>query len=344
MKCIILLTDYKGFFGSKQKSKIYRGGMDISRITDFFSKSGYQTTIMPLNEVTNTKYDKEKAIFIYTSAEDKSGLYKSFIEDIIFHLEEQEYKVIPAFRFLKAHNNKVAMELLRSRCQNNDINSLQSQVFGSLNDLTKSMIKFAYPVVVKKAAGAMGRGVFLAKNEEELKKFAKKASGSFCLKHDVKEILRKMKYRNKYFPESFYRNKFILQNYIPDMKNDWKVLVYWNKTYVLFRGNRKNDFRASGSGNFEFKKKLPEGLLDYALSVRNYFNVPHISLDIGFDGKRFHLFEFQFLNFGTTTLEKAPHYYEKIAGTWRLVTGESDLEEIYVDSIVNFIRTKKYLA
>jgi len=49
-----------------------------------------------------------------------------------------------------------------------------------------------------------------------------------------------------------HRSKFIVQEFIPDLSNDWKVLVFWDKYYVLRRKNRPNDFRASGSGLFSF--------------------------------------------------------------------------------------------
>ena len=70
------------------------------------------------------------------------------------------------------------------------------------------------------------------------------------------------------------------------------------------------------------------------------FNVPNISLDIGFDGKQFHTLEFQFLYFGTTTLEKSPFYFEKNGNSWDIVDKSLCLEEVYVESIVHYLREK----
>lgn len=340
-KHIILLTDYKDIFGSKQYSHIYRGGMDIARIIELFNKDGFHATIRPISEVPNTNYDKNNTFFIYTSSEDKFDLYKSYIEDIILHLDQLEYHVIPKYLYLRAHNNKVSMELIRSQYKNNFINSISSQVFGSLDELYVSKIDFSYPVVIKKAIGAMSRGVFLANNYSELIKYAKKASQSFNILHDLKEKLRKVKYRNKYILESPFRNKFIVQSFIPSLNNDWKVLVYWNKVFILYRGNRKHDFRASGSGCFEFKKEIPEGILDFAFSVRRIFDVPNISLDVGYSKGKFYLFEFQFINFGTTTLEKSPFYFEKINNNWELKEDNSVLEDVYAYSIINFLNNSE---
>ncbi|GAP42361.1 protein containing ATP-grasp domain [Lentimicrobium saccharophilum] len=334
---IFILTDYKGFFGSKQKAKFYRGGMDLDKLSACFSKYGIQVTISSFTRLEVKNVDKESTLILYTSSEDKHGFYKDFIEDIIFHLDQVGYNLLPSYACLKAHNNKVAMELLRERSTMESIKTIHSAVFGTLDELIAQADNFIFPVVIKPASGAMSRGVSKAENPKELVNIAKKISRSFNLKHNLKELLRNIKYRKSYVRESFYRSKFIVQNMIKNLGNDWKVLVYGPQIYVLQRNNRKNDFRASGSGDFLFTKELPDGMLDFAQSVRNYFNVPHISLDIGFDGKRFHLIEFQFINFGTTTIEKSPFYFEKFEGKWIVKEGYSDLEKVYVTSLMSYL-------
>jgi len=338
---IIILTDYKGFFGSKQKSRIYRGGMDLEKIFNYFNDYGYTVKIMNFCNINYEEIVKEKPIILYTSSEDKEGFYKSFIEDIIYHLEQSNLLVIPKYVYLHTHNNKVAMELLRQRCKYNPIHTIHSKVFGSLDELKQNMHHFNYPVVIKSALGAMSKGVAKATNPKELLSKAKKISRSFDILHDIKELLRKIKYGNKYKRESLYRKKFIVQNFIEGLENDWKVLVYDKKCYVLFRRNRKNDFRASGSGRFIFTKNIPSGILDFALKIKDYFNVPNISLDIGYDGDKFHLLEMQFLYFGTLTIEFSPFYFELYNGKWLIKEEKSDLEKVYVDSIVKFLIENK---
>mgnify|MGYP001057561605 FL=1 len=337
-KNIVLLADYKGFFGSKQKSVIYRGGMDIPKINQLFLEKGYEVKTMEISSIDYAYLQQKNPYIIYTSSEDKHNFYKSYIEDIVFDLEQRGFQLIPNYACLKAHNNKVAMELLRSRSGFDKIQSIQSNTYGCYEELLKEHID-KFPLVVKTASGAMSRGVAKAENKKELLKVAKALSISFDMKHDFKEILRKVKYRHAYRKESFNRSKFITQNLIAGLANDYKVLVYGNKAYVLYRGNRKNDFRASGSGKFNFVEDLPQGMLDYAYSIKEFFKVPHISLDIGFDGTNFHLIEFQFIYFGTTTLEKSPHYFlwDKDKKIWSIIKETSDLEEVYVHSIIDYI-------
>ena len=80
--------------------------------------------------------------------------------------------------------------------------------------------------------------------------------------------------------ESYHRKKFIIQSFVPDLKDDWKVLVYNEKYYVLNRKIRKNDFRASGSNIFDFEKDPPEGLLEFSKNLYEEFDVPYASFDI----------------------------------------------------------------
>lgn len=337
MKSILILTDYKGFFGSKQLSPIYRGGMDLDKIISCFRDHGIEARVVSFSEGVPMRIEKENTYILYTSSEDHEHRYKSFIEDILLDLEQRGLHIIPSFACLKAHDNKAAMELLRARTNFPEIQTIRSRVFGTLEELKQAAGELEYPVVVKTHAGAMSRGVAKADNADELIRSAAKFSRSFSLRHDLKELLRKVKYRNRYVKESFHRSKFVVQNLIPGLKNDWKVLVYGSRCYALRRDNRDNDFRASGSGKFHFSRDLPAGMLDFALSVRKHFNVPHISLDIGFDGAKFHLIEFQFINFGTTTIEKAPHYFINSPSGWVIIESKSDLELVYAESILDFI-------
>ena len=346
LKRIIIITDYKGFFSSKQFSKIYRGGLDLSLLKKYFYESGYKVEIINYAQLQFKSYQikKEKPFILYQSSEDKNSFYKSFIEDVIYDLEKSGVKTVPKYEYLKAHNNKVSMELLRLRSGIEEIQSIQSKAFGSLEEIVDQKEKFNYPLVIKKAAGAMSRGVALVRNSGELLRIAKKISSSFSLKHDIKEVLRKIKYGKRYIRESFYRDKFVVQNLIDSLDNDWKVLVYGDKIFALYRGVREGDFRASGSGKFIFKKKLPEGMLDYAWKVREKFNVPHISLDIAFDGNKFHLIEFQFIMFGTTTIEKAPHFWHKKGQEWFFIPEKAILEKCYSESVIQWIERNNKLC
>ena len=121
------------------------------------------------------------------------------------------------------------------------------------------------------------------------------------------------------------------------MNNDWKILIFGDRYYILYRGVRKNDFRASGSGKFYFNRELPRGILDYAENIFRKFNVPNLAIDVGYNDDKFYLIEFQMIYFGTTTIEKSPFYYTKEHSKWGLHDEKSELEKTYVYSIVKYI-------
>lgn len=317
--------------------------MDLKLITSYFEKFGYETKIYNFSQIDFRKNNYKNCLFIYTSQEDLGQHYKSYIEDVVLGLELQGAILIPSYNLLKAHDNKVFMEIIRNGLNNNLVNNIKSYHFGSLEELKNSSINFDYPVVIKKYAGSMSKGVFLANSEDDLHKKARKVCRSVHFFSDFKDLLRPIRH-NGYIEESRFRNKFIVQQFIPNLKNDWKVLIYGNRFYILYRGVRDNDFRASGSGKFIFDNDnlIPDGLFNFAEKAFNSFNVPNASFDICYDGSNYYLTEFQFIYFGTTTLEKNNCYYIKDNNNkWVKIIEQIELEKVYVDSIINYLNKNR---
>lgn len=337
MKEVIALTDYKGYFESKYNAIPYNSGMDKELLRKYFSASGIALTFMNFAEVSNHDFGFWKGrVVIYTSSEDTGYHYKSFIEDIVAYLELSGARVIPAHKYLRANNNKVFMELLRKSFENDKMNSMSAKVFGSLEEAEKAMPVLSYPLVYKQAAGAMSEGVGLAKTESELRDGIKKIARTKNLFQEWWEKGRGFKYSD-YIQQSKFRNKFILQSFVPGLSGDYKVLVFGSKYYVLKRDTKKDDFRASGSGIRNYVKEIPEGMLAYAGMCFETLDVPCASLDIAFDGKRFYLIEFQCLYFGSYTLTYSDFYWHrKENNVFTLTNGKSVLEEEYVRSMIEF--------
>jgi hypothetical protein len=127
------------------------------------------------------------------------------------------------------------------------------------------------------------------------------------------------------------------------LTGDYKVLVYWDRYYVLHRDNRPNDFRASGSGRFTYPKEPPFGLLAFARRVFEHFQVPMISLDIAMAADTPLLVEFQFIGFGTYTIEKSDWFFQWAGERWERVTRPSVLEAEAVRSITIYVEVKGLL-
>jgi hypothetical protein len=331
-KLITMLVDYNNHFYTSVLLK--NETMDIEAIRGYFAGHGYDLVVKQFKDVDFLKENYSGQPVLYQSSEDRDLFYKSYIEDILLGLQIQGARLIPDFYAFRAHHNKVFMEIMRDLNPNQQIKNISSKGFGALEEFKNDLPNHTGPVVMKPAAGWGSQGVRLLKSDPEKIKHAEKISRSIHWVDALKNLYRDYRYPF-YAKRSNHRQKFIAQTFVPGLSNDYKVLVYAEKYYTLMRRNRKDDFRASGSGLFEFPplEALPPGLLDFARSVFNSFSVPIISLDIACDEKAFYLLEFQFLQFGTYTLIKSPFYALKENDDWRMVKATSNLEEEFVNSV-----------
>jgi glutathione synthase/RimK-type ligase-like ATP-grasp enzyme len=344
---ILLVTDYRNYFYSSTKA--WDVCMDVKKIAAQLSNWGAIVTVCRYDEIDFAKENYSGYFVLYQSSEDPGLHYKSYIEDVLLGFVLQGAILIPRFSLFRAHHNKVFMEVLRNISQFNDLKNIESKYYGTYEEFVAHKQFFNGSYVLKPSAGALSSGVTLFNAQRDSLSKIAKISDTSTLFEKVKQIVKKM-VRSAQHIKSIHRGKFVIQNFIPGLKHDYKVLVYGTKYFVLHRKVRNNDFRASGSGLFNLPVEVPEGLLDFAEKLYIYFDVPFISLDIAHDGEKYIAIEFQFVMFGNITLEQSKHHFTKKAGMWTLVSGTSDLEEVFSRSIVQYIdrlshevTTKKYL-
>ena len=336
-RTIYALIDYKGNFESKYNAIPYKSGMDKNLLKKHFSALDFEIVFIPFSEVINypNNFWGDKMV-IYTSSEDTGYWYKNFIEDIVYYLELSNAKVIPSFKYLRANNNKVFMELIRHSLNDERVQNISSKVFGTFEEMNRVLSSFTYPLVYKLAAGAMSRGVGMAHTQKGLINKIKKISRTEQYFREYWEKGRALKYSG-YIQESKYRKKFIIQDFKDGLNGDYKILIFGEKYYVLKRDAKKGDFRASGSGIRNFVKEIPNGILEYAYLCLKTLDVPNISIDLAYDGESFFLLEFQCVYFGSYTLTYSDFYWKRTENNnFELIEGKSNLEEEYVRSIVKF--------
>lgn len=350
MEKIILFTDYRNSFYSRMG--LQENGFDLSKLKEYFYLEGFDLNILQFCDINFNDNIFNGTPVLYTSLEDPGLYYKYFIEDIVLGLEMAGAWLIPCFYYLRAHHNKVFLEILRKNSGLGEINNLDSCFYGVPSECEARATNLPYPLVLKPAAGAMATGVTLVKTVSELTETIDKISKIErpllsevinILRPYVRKIKKLLRPDIKFDTLVPYRQKFIAQQFVDGLANDYKVLVYGGQYYVLKRENRKNDFRASGSGLFSYPRILPDGLLNYSKKIIEHFDVPYISLDIVHDGSAFFLIEFQFLMFGTYTLEKSTFYFQQIADEWVKVCGVSEIEKEFVRSVCDYIRRKRHL-
>lgn len=344
MKDIYLLCDYKGRFGSKYHDNPYRSGLDKGLLKKYFEDNGFNTIFLKFNDV-DFRIDKLRdQIVLYTSSEDRGFYYKSYIEDVIYGLEIIGACVVPSYRYLRANNNKVFMEIIRLSSRNDRITNINSRIFGTYEEFMDKIKYFDKHCILKKAEGACGRGVYLANTSRKLYKIAKKISRTRNITYELWDFARFLKHRS-YTRDSRYRSKFIIQDFILGLKNDWKIYIFGKRYYIFYRPILEGrDIRASGGGykNYLYGNKalMPEGIFDFAKSVFDSLDVPYASLDIAFDGKVFYLFEFQCVYFGMAGVFLSNEYFINKSSQWIAVSEKLGQEQVYVDSITEYLKNK----
>ena len=340
MNKIILLTDYKGRFGSKHDDSPYRSGMDLMLLKRAFGEEGYDVEFIPFSQVRpgdGTWKDKK---VLYTSSEDPGLSYKQYIEDIVLALSYAGADVIPRFEFLRANNNKVFMELLRDLLPEDKRGNLVSTHYGTIEELAAHRDDILFPVIVKGYYGAMGRNVFLAHDYDELMKIiSRKIASKTAFRLWIKEYLRQWKHSG-YLRDSFHKERFIIQKFIPGLKNDWKVYYFGEKAFVFNRPVfARREFRASGGGYDNYKYGIaagaPAGMLNFGWKIFRELRVPNASMDIAWDGSNFFLLEFQCLYFGTAGILKkySKECFLKDGREWKVAGNDGNIEKIYAESV-----------
>lgn len=331
-KEILIITDYKGAY----RQDISRSqGIELDKMKDVLKKADFIVEEIKYNDLLKRglKQIKNK-IIVYTSSENIE--YKEYIKDIMYELAKENV-LVPRYDLLMCHEDKIYQEILKESL---GIYSLDARIYATLRDIEGDMSKIKFPIVIKKSVGAGSISVYKANNEKELKKKIKKMNrGRDYWEFYAKALYKKVKGNLSpyYFEDEKYFGRYVLQEFVPDLENDWKVLVFGNKYYALKREVRKKDFRASGSGKFSFE--IPEiEVLDYAKAIYEKMDVPFLSLDLCMDrNKKVYLIEFQGLHFGPYTLIRSPHYFVEKNG-WEKIEKESSLAETYGEAIIEYLK------
>jgi hypothetical protein len=323
--------------------------MDVQKISDLFREKDYHVQVLKFSALDlNINY--RGYYILYQTSEAPGAFYKRYIEDLIYFLEKQGANVMPCHEYLKAHHNKVFMELLRMKFVDDSLKTIISTCYGSWVDALN--YNKGFPAVIKHSSSSAGVGVFLAHNRKEYKKFVKKAGRvimassladliTTCFKNLIKKGFKLLYPSRKgyvRYDTSPISSALVVQNFIPGLSGDYKVLYFGGRFYCMYRKNRRNDFRASGSGMFfEVPAEELEGILTFARKLTLEIDFPILGMDIGFDGRSYHLIEFQMIDIGTSALQRSKFWHEYIDGKWEKFEGLSNLEEEFSRSFDSFI-------
>lgn len=321
---IYIATLPNGFFGSSGQSW---KSIDVKKLASLLN---YKTEIITINDLMKIDFEKTD-IVVYTSSDEKN--IRFYLQDIMYFVSKK-CNIVPSYELLMSHENKGFQQLLRDKL---GIGNLAGNYFFDLDDS-----KLAAPKVLKTVSGAGSTGVFLAKDKKDISSI-KKEHFEVSNKRKVIKLQRRLKLSKSEYSIYSYRhkgfNRFVEQDFIPNLTHDFKILVFGDRFYSLKRNIKEGDFRASGSNLFEHVMPSAE-VLDYASKIFDEIYGPYASLDIAQSDAGCHLIEFQGTNFSPGTLLKAPYRFECIEGEWVRKKNNADLEENFAHAINLFVESE----
>ncbi|MBN1779544.1 hypothetical protein JW948_00320 [bacterium] len=342
---ITLLTWHDHFFGQTRKPWT---GMNTERMKQVLTGHGFTVEEAGFHEIVNDPGRITDGIVFYTFHQKPNR--RQYITDLIHHLNDGRCLLVPSYDLLRCHENKGFQELYKKKI---GLDSLRAVYLSSYKDVAD--YSFDYPVVLKSVDQSNAKGVHLVHDEKELiRKIRHLDRTGTGTKIDLfrRRYFRGKKvypgypeYSNKtdYITYSDYIQKernFIVQEYLPGMTHDNRVLVMFDRYFVMQRLTRKGDFRASGTKKFDFDFETNPALLDYARELYGKFDAPFMSLDIAEHAGKYHLLEFQALHFGISAVKKNRGHYEYEAGSWRFVPGQYEIETVMMEALAKYLRNR----
>lgn len=332
MKKIYLLTNSKNLIPQRTYE---RESLVIEILNKVLISNEFNTEILSFDIFINGRYDIEGNYFFYASSQFTP--YKEYIQDILLHIKNNNGIIVPNFCSFIAHDNKMLQELEMKRL---DINSPKSHIVGTYEEGYEYLQKVSFPIVGKKSKGFGSKTVEKITNVNEGNYFLKNnLSDGFIFNIEyVKWLYKKWKFNNLY-PQ--YHGKVIFQEMIDGLNHDWKVLIFGNKCFVLKRFTKKNDFRALGSGKFDYDAIPSNEVLDFAYDVLNKLNIPFASLDIVEKNNQCSLIEYQAVHFGLLTALNSKVYYELDSKQWNSKQKNKEVDYFFAEALVDFIGKSK---
>lgn len=228
--------------------------------------------------------------------------------NVIFSAKQLNIKVFPNIETCWHYDDKISQKYILEAL---GVNFASTYVFYSKFSALEWLKKRSkYPLIVKLRRGAGSYNVQLIKNYTQGKKYVIKMFGSGInpgskylsdiknkvrISNNLKKFISKLKKipnffssvsQGKLFPKEIGYAYF--QEYIENNEFDVRVTIVGNKAWAFKRKNRKNDFRASGSGMIDYDiSGIPLKLISDTFKISKKINAQSMAYDylIGADGE-----------------------------------------------------------
>lgn len=245
-------------------------------------------------------------------------------KQILFALEHTGFRVFPDFRTGWHFDDKLGQKYLLERLE---LPLVTSYLFFDCVDALKWAEQTSYPKVFKLRGGAGSANVTLVKSKKQAKKLISSAFSTGLSNYNARQSFKDRWYKFKigqasikepikglvrFFIHPPYAKALgkeysyvYFQDFIPNLKFDYRVKFVNNRVWGYKRFVRQGDFRASGSGSADYeygKNAVPEKLVSEAFKIAGKLKMQSIAFDFVTVESEFKLIEISGL-FGQDELE-----------------------------------------
>jgi len=250
------------------------------------------------NDIINQLSDCEGLMWHWDLNDYKAAL---FAKQLTISLEKKNLKVFPSVNTSWHYDDKVGQKYLLEAIE---APIVPTHVFYSKEEALEWVESVKFPLVFKLRGGASSINVRLVKNFRQAKKLIRIA---FDKGFASKNRFEKIKSRIVNLASSINFENFIaliksilrifipteiekfslrqkgyvyFQDFIPNNSYDTRIEVIGNHCTAVRRYNRKNDFRASGSGDWSFERKLfDHEMIKLAFEIAGKLNLQSVAFD-----------------------------------------------------------------
>jgi glutathione synthase/RimK-type ligase-like ATP-grasp enzyme len=251
-----------------------------------------------------------------------------FAKQLLFSLQQAGKKVFPDINTTWHFDDKVGQKYLLEAI---GAPLVPSYVFYSKKDAIDWINKTTFPKVFKLRGGAGATNVKLVQSKRQAMRLVNKAFGKgfaqFNRWNNFKERIRKFKSGKDSilgvckglgrliitteFDKMHDREKgyVYFQDFIPNNNSDTRIVVVGNKALGERRFVRKNDFRASGSGEFSYEN-ISTDAVEVAFKISKRLSLQSVAFDFIFDSNQNPLIIEMSYGFGTSGIKNSPGYWD----------------------------------
>jgi len=252
-----------------------------------------------------------------------------FARQLLYSIESSGKKVFPNFNTVWHFDDKVGQKYLLE-----SINApfVQTRIFYDRNEAMEWASQTTYPKVFKLRGGAGSQNVRLVRGRKSSKNLIRRAFGNGFPSYDPSESLmerwRMFRLGMTNFmdlvvgvgrflippPYSRIRGRergyIYFQEFISNNDHDIRVVVIGNKAFAIKRMVRKDDFRASGSGNILYNKELfDENTIRVSFELAEKLKTQCVALDFVYQDKNPLLVEISY-GFSPSGYDPCPGYWD----------------------------------